>query len=94
MELKEKEEEPPKENGTGESTQRSADEFECTFPETESEVSSQKVPSSSEKVVDFGEKNTTKENQPAFTESEKMEVNGVETSKNFFSDSQNAETTG
>lgn len=94
MELKEKEE-PPKETEASENTYRSADEFECTFPETDSEVASQQVPSSSETVVEFGQKREEKAPESeTFAESEKMEVNGVDTSKNFFSSSQNAETTG
>lgn len=93
MELKGKEE-PPKENDAGESTYRSADEFECTFPDVEPDVSNQQVPSSSETVVEFGQKKTTEEPPSTFAETEKMEVNGVDATKNFFSDSQNAETTG
>lgn len=94
MEFKEKEE-PSKENGTSESTYQNADQFECTFPDVEeSEVASQKVPSNAETVVEFGQASTEKEPSPAFSETEKMEVNGVDTAKNFFPDSQNAETTG
>lgn len=95
MEVKEKKkEEPPKENDAGESTYQNADQFECTFPDVEPDVSNQQVPSSSETVVEFGQKNVTEEPPSTFAETEKMEVNGVDATKNFFSDSQNAETTG
>lgn len=101
MELKEKEEppkendaEPPKENDASESTYRSADEFECTFPDVESDVSNQQVPSNPETVVEFGQKSATEEPSSTFAETEKMEVNGVDATKSFFNDPQNAETTG
>ena len=93
MELKEKEE-PPKEKDADESTYRSADEFECTFPDVEPDVSNQQVPTNPEPVVEFGQKSATEEPPSTFTETEKMEVNGVDATKNFFGDPQNAETTG